>query len=56
MRYSKIAIFFVILICAVDSALIYIPGIPIDPILIYQVQVACDRLEASLVATYGTAF
>jgi hypothetical protein len=56
MRYSKIAIFLVILLCGVNSALIYIPNVPIDPILIYQVQVACDRLEASLVATYGTAF
>lgn len=54
MRYSKLLALILFLITISTSALIYIPNVQIDPILIYQTQVACDRLEASLRATYGT--
>lgn len=35
-------------------ALIYIPGVQVDPLMLYQVQVACDRLESTLRLNYGT--
>jgi hypothetical protein len=54
MGYSKILAFFALLLWVASPALIYIPNVQIDPILLYQVQVSCDRLEATLRATYGT--
>ncbi len=53
MHYTKFIVTLALLISAANPALIYIPNIEIDPIYIYQVQVACDRLEANLRATYG---
>jgi hypothetical protein len=54
MRFSKWWVTLALLVWVSAPALIYIPGVQIDPVLIYQVQVSCDRLEASLRATYGT--
>ena len=54
MIFSKV-ITFLALILLCQSALIYIPNLQIDPILIYQTQVACNRLQNNLRATYGTA-
>ncbi len=44
MRNIQFFLFLYLLLSAVNPALIYIPNVSIDPILIYQVQVACDRL------------
>ena len=38
-------LFVALLLVASQSAVIYFPGIPVNPILVYQLQVACDRLE-----------
>lgn len=54
MGYSKLLALLSLLVFTTAPALIYIPNVQIDPILIYQTQVACDRLQASLRATYGT--
>jgi hypothetical protein len=54
MTYSKLLALLALLIYVATPALIYIPNVRIDPILLYQVQVACDRLQATLRATYGT--
>ena len=44
-----------LLIVGCSSAVIYIPGVTVDPIIIYQAQTAINRLQANLRATYGTA-
>lgn len=44
MGYSKVVLLLTLLVWSSMSALIYIPGVKIDPTLLYQVQVACDRL------------
>lgn len=54
MSFSKV-ITLLALVLLGHSALIYIPNLQIDPILIYQTQVACNRLQNNLRATYGTA-
>ena len=54
MIFSKVIPLFALLLLA-QSALIYIPNLQIDPMLIYQTQVACNRLQNNLRATYGTA-
>lgn len=54
MTYSKLLTLLTLLIYVAAPALIYIPNVRIDPVLLYQVQVACDRLQATLRATYGT--
>lgn len=54
MRFSNWVVALALLVWVTAPALIYIPNVEIDPILIYQVQVACDRLESTLRATYGT--
>lgn len=54
MIFSKV-ITFLALILISHTALIYIPNLQVDPLLIYQTQVACNRLQNNLRATYGTA-
>lgn len=54
MKVSKTFIAFAFFILLINSALIYIPNVSINPLLVYQVQVACDRLETELRANYGT--
>lgn len=44
MGYSKVALLLALLVCSAMPALIYIPGVKLDPLMLYQVQVACDRL------------
>lgn len=44
MGYSKVALLLALLLCSAMPALIYIPGVQLDPLMLYQVQVACDRL------------
>jgi hypothetical protein len=44
MGYSKVALLLALLVWSGMPALIYIPGVKVDPIMLYQVQVACDRL------------
>jgi len=43
----------VLLIFAVSSALIYIPGIPVDQMNLYQLQVASNMLESDLINNLG---
>ena len=54
MIFSKV-ITLLALILLGHSALIYIPNLQVDPMLIFQTQVACNRLQNNLRATYGTA-
>jgi hypothetical protein len=44
-----------VLFSACSPAVIYIPGVTVDPMIIYQAQTAINRLQAGLRATYGTA-
>ena len=57
MRFSLTGLLFAaaLLVTQSQQAMIYVPGLPIDPILIFKIQVACDRLENELRATYGTS-
>ena len=54
MEYSKTMPILALLICLTTSTLIYIPDVKIDSRVFSNVQVACDRLQANLRATYGT--
>jgi hypothetical protein len=54
MNLNCLAILLVV-IGGCSSAVIYIPGVTVDPIIIYQAQTAINRLQANLRATYGTA-
>ena len=37
------------------AALIYVPGIPVDQMVLYQVQAACDNLQEEIEKKFGTA-
>jgi hypothetical protein len=54
MTYSKLLALLALLMYLATPALIYIPNVQIDLVVLYQVQVACDRLQATLRATHGT--
>lgn len=53
MPKSKAILCSVLLIFAVSSALIYIPGIPVDQMNLYQLQVASDYLQNDLNSNFG---
>lgn len=44
-----------VLLSLCSSAVIYIPEVTVDPMIIYHAQTAINRLQAGLRATYGTA-
>ena len=46
---------FALFISLISPAYIFLQGVEVDPIILSQVQVACDRLQWALQTTYGTA-
>ena len=46
---------FALFISLISPAYIFLQGVEVDPIILSQVQVACDRLQRTLQTTYGTA-
>jgi len=54
MKDSNVFVTFSLLILLINPALIYIPNVQINSLLLYQVQVACDRLETELRTNFGT--
>jgi|LakMenEpi03Aug12_release.lakeMendotaPanAssembly.Ray.scaffolds.fasta_scaffold277618_1 hypothetical protein len=54
MNLNLFAVLFVLTV-GCRCAVIYIPGVTLDPMVIYQAQTAINRLQANLRATYGTA-
>lgn len=56
MKSSLLIIFIANILITIYSAVIYVPGIAVDPLLIYKIQVCCDRLQNDLITTYGTQY
>lgn len=53
MSFLKGVLSVVLCIIIGNAAVVYIPGVQIDPMLIYQLQATCNILQADLIATYG---
>lgn len=54
MTYKQTIPLFAVFFLLVSPALIFIPNIPVNQMTLFQVQVACDRLESELRTKYGT--
>ena len=51
----KLIFVIILMVLQTQQTLIYFPGLQVNPMLIFKVQAACDRLESDLRATFGTS-